>query len=177
MKKHFGINIIISIILLQFSIINVSAQEIVEDQIDEFTKDIIKRTSWEKLAMDSKIMAYFRISKINDNLYFDVKIGDGSVFSIEKGQDLMFKSMNGDILKIQNTEYKLTCTGCAAIGVMGSSGQGIMTSYLLEKEIAAKLKNEKIEKIRIYTSKEYFEIDLNTKNSMKINKSLNLLFQ
>ena len=176
MKKHFILNFFFSILLFQISTSNISAQEIVEDQTDEFTKNVIKRTSWEKLAMDSKIMAYFRFSKINNNLYFDLKIGDGSVFSIDKGQEFMFKSIDGDVIKIQNAEYKLTCAGCAAIGVMGSSGQGIMTSYLIDNETAVQLKSINVEKVRVYTSKGYFDVDLKSKNSMKINQSLNLIF-
>jgi len=43
-------------------------QKLVEDGVDEFTGAKIKRTSWKTMCESMKFVAYFRISKINDDL-------------------------------------------------------------------------------------------------------------
>jgi len=68
------------------------SQEVVENEVDEFTGYSIIRTSWEKLNMSMKFTAYFRISKIDEDYTFDLKMMmGGSVFSIGEGQEIMYK--------------------------------------------------------------------------------------
>jgi hypothetical protein len=49
-------------------------QTIEENQIDEFTKNKVIRTSWEPLSKSGNIYAHARASKINESLYVDFKI-------------------------------------------------------------------------------------------------------
>jgi hypothetical protein len=151
------------------------AQELEENKIDEFTNIKVKRTSWETLNNTMEFTAYFRISRLNDIDYFDLKMMNAGIFSIGKGQELMFKLSNGEIVKLQNIEYAITCTGCGAIGFGGSAGQGIQVSYLIDKENFEKLKSNSVVKIRIYTNSGYVENDTKEKNAKKIKSALPLV--
>lgn len=172
MYKRTFLSVII-FICLSFQILG---QELVENKIDDFTNNTVKRTSWETINMTMKFTAYFRISKINDNFYFDLKmmIGTG-VFSIGEGQEIMFKLSDGEIIKLPNLEYAITCTGCGAKGFSGSQAQGIKVSYGITPEQIKKLKNNLAIKIRIYTNDGYVENDLKSKYYKKVQKAISLV--
>lgn len=151
-------------------------QTLKEDKVDEFTNQKIKRTSWETLNQTMAFAAYFRISRINDQDYFDLKLMIGvSVFSIEKDQEIMLKLSNGEIVKLPNCKYAITCKGCGANGLAGSSSEGIQVSYLLNKENFEKIKNSPVAKIRIYTNDGYVEEECKEKYASKILKAINLI--
>lgn len=168
--------LVLMIILYSISFL-IYSQEIEVDEIDEFTGNEVKRTTWETLNADMKFTAYFRISKINDNTYFDLKMMmvDGSVFSIDKDQEIMFKLENDEVVKLPNLQYEITCKGCGAIGFGGSAAQGIHVSYPINKEDAQRLISFNITKIRIYTNQGYFEKEPKEKNVKKISNALKLL--
>jgi len=156
-------------------------QTLVENKVDEFTNNKVMRTSWETLNISWKYTGYFRISQINETMYFDLKmsiaegLSKGRIFSIGEGQEIMFKIESGEIIKLKNLKHEVTCIGCGAIGYAGSAGYGLSVSFLLSKENAEKLKNNKVVKIRIYTSDGYVEDDTKLKHAEKIISSLNLL--
>jgi len=171
-KNNVKKALILSIILIA-TLIQVSAQTLTQNETDEFTGSTVKHSSWETLNASMKYTAYFRISKINDFYYFDLKMAIGStVFSIDKDQEIMFKLSNGKIIKIPNLEYTITCEGCGARGYVGSGIQGIQVSYNLTSEQIKELKNNSIVKIRIYTNIGYVENNLKPKYYQKILNSL-----
>src|SRR5690606_30477557 len=96
-------------------------------------------------------------------------------FSIGKGQEIMFKLDNGEVVKLPNLEYAITCKGCGARGFGGSEGQGIEVFYMLNEEEFEKLKNNTVVKVRIYTNDGYVEEDVKEKNSKKIPIMLKLV--
>lgn len=155
---------------------SILGQEIAENKIDEFTKDSVKRTSYEALNNSSNFTASFRISKINGTEYFDLKIMlGGSVFSIGKGQKLMFKLYNDSIVELSNIEYSLSRKGCGAKGFIGSAAEGVKTSYLLGKNEHAIFAEHKIIKLRVYTTNGYVENDIKEKNALTLQKALKLI--
>ena len=177
MKQKTAFTILIAILLGTTSL--TYGQTLEENKVDEFTDNTVKRTSWETLNMTMSFTSYFRISHINDNYYFDLKmmIGGtgGKVFSIAKDQEIMFKLDNGEIVKLPNLEYTITCTGCGAKGLSGSNAQGIKVSYSINKEQFEQLKNNTIIKIRIYTNDGYIEEDTKEKHAKKIPYALKLV--
>ena len=168
--------VLISTLLFGLSF-SLAGQVLEENKVDEFTKHSVKRTSWETLNSSMKFNAYFRISKIDDLIYFDLKmsIGVGEVFSIKKDQELMFKLANDSIVSLPNLEYALTCKGCGAKGYMGSAAHGIQVSYPINIKQIDLLKKEKVIKARVYTSTGYVEDELKDKNALKIKKALSLV--
>lgn len=151
------------------------AQKLAENKKDEFTNNLIKRTSWESLSSTFSINAHFRISLIDSLETFDLKVMIDKRFSIDKDQELMFKLENGEVVKLQNLEAVRTCQGCGAVGLKGSEAPGIAALYPLNKDQAEKLKTNKVVKVRIYTTEGYLECDVKDKFAQKINAALGLL--
>lgn len=145
-----------------------SSTNLEENYIDEFTGNSVKRTSWETLNMTMQFTAYYRISKINDHYYLNLKMMLNKVFSISKDQEFMFKLDDGTVLKFLNLEYTTTCRGCGAKGFSGSEAQGIEVSYPVKKEQIDILINNRIEKLRIYTNDGYLENEVSEKRSKEI---------
>jgi hypothetical protein len=160
------------VVTLCFSTVFCFSQKLEENEVDEFTGNSIKRTSWELL---STFKPYFRISKINNSYTFQIKLMLGNVFSIDKGEFLMLKLDNDSIVKLPNLEYAITCTGCGAVGYLGSGAQGIHVKYILHEEAREKLKKHLVTKIRIYTSDGYVDYDTKKKNAQKIIKALEII--
>lgn len=152
-------------------------QSLEENKVDEFTNNAVKRTSWELLcfSMKNNFTSYFRISRINEYNYFDLKLMIGGIFSIDKDQEIMFKLDNEDIVKLLNLKYEVTCKGCGAIGLSGSNVQGINVSYTLDEEQFEMLKNHEVVKVRIFTNDGYVEGDTKRKHVKKIPKALELV--
>ncbi|MDW7692121.1 hypothetical protein R9C00_14730 [Flammeovirgaceae bacterium SG7u.111] len=170
MKKIILLNLMLLISLVSLS------QTLKQNEIDEFTNNSIKRTSWETLNMTMKFAAYFRLSNINGESYFDLKMMIGSkVFSIDKNQELMIKLSDGEIVKLPNLKFATTCKGCGAKGISGSGAQGIQVSYPITKNQIEKLKTGKGNKIRIYTNDGYVENDMKMNIYKKIVKALALI--
>jgi len=139
------------------------------------TDDHIKRTSWETLYSAAPVNTHFRFSKINDTETFDLKMMRGDVFSIEKDMEVIFTLDNGDLVKLKNLEYAITCKGCGAVGFNGSGAEGIQTAYPVSKDDLEKLKAHKAVKVRIYAYDGYIDNDIKDQNAAKIMAALNLL--
>ncbi|MDF2432257.1 MAG: hypothetical protein JWP44_1888, partial [Mucilaginibacter sp.] len=71
------------------------------------TDDPAKRTSWETFYTTMSANAYFRISSVGDTETFDLKYQDGTVFSIMKDDEIIFKLDNGELIKLPNLENKI----------------------------------------------------------------------
>ena len=157
-------------------------QMIKEDQVDEFTKNKVVRTSWEPLTKKGKIYSHARVSKINTTTYLDFKIMlsagltmDHSVFAIEKGETVMLKLNNDTIVTLNNPEHLISCTGCGAINIIGSGVQGIHLKIDLTDNQISTLLDHKITKIRIYTTDGYVENEVPDKFQEIVSKELSLI--
>jgi len=167
---------LIIVFLLFIAFYQSQSQKLVEDGIDEFTGAHIKRTSWKTICENMRMVVYFRISKINEDLYFDLKaMSNNRVFSINQGDLLMFKLENSEVIEMPNVEFALTCIVCGSISISGSKTEGIKTTYSMTKEQFNKLKNNVSTKFRIYTSIGYLEDDLKINNYQKIKEALSLI--
>jgi len=100
---------------------------------------------------------------------------NNKVFSIDKGFQLMFKFQNGDVIELECLEYAITCNGCGAISISGSSSEGIQTIYSMTPDQFNKLKSQIATKFRIYTSLGYLEDDYKINNYEKLRDALNLI--
>lgn len=76
-----------------------NAQEIVKNEVDEFTGNRVIETSWEKLAWGLGVPSgiYTRIRSINGNMLLDMKYMIGSACVIGKDNKLMIMDENGKV--------------------------------------------------------------------------------
>ena len=164
------------LILLLLFISFCKAQKISEDYIDDFTKNKIKRTEWETLTFEMKAVTYYRLNKIDNQYYIQLKIMLGDVyFLINQNDELMFKLKNDEIVTLKNTKYTTSCVGCGSIGFNGSKSQGINTSYFISEEHYKLLSQNSVSKIRIYTSNNFIDLEIKDKKSDILQKALKLI--
>jgi hypothetical protein len=169
--------ILLLIIFLNFYSINSFSQTLEQDEIDEFTGDVKKRTAFEALYMGWDFTAYYCLLKVNDNYYlrFKIMLASGGVFAIGKDEKLMLKLQNNDMITLLNLEYAITNYGGGAIGLIGSNALGLEVDYKISVEQLNTLKNNKLSKIRIYTTKDYLEAEINKNKASKFIDVLSLI--
>lgn len=169
---------VIFIIITTFISINGIAQKLERDEVDEFTKDSIQETSWEKLAGKnmSSFCANFRLKKVNGNVWFSLKLMmNNSIYSIDKGEKLIFLFDDKSTYELTNSEYTLTSKGGGAIGHGGSEGWGTQTNYLLGNDFNEQFRTKKVTKIRVYTSEGYTEKEVDKGFNDRLRKCIELL--
>ncbi len=151
------------------------ASKIKVDKVDDMTGNTVKRTYWDKLVMAIDYTYYFQLSRINENYYLGLKVLLGSVSSVDKGDKLILKLENGELVNLYCMEYSISCRGCGAIGISGSEMQGIEVDFILTEEVINKLGSKRIIKLRLYTSQGYIENQVKEKNADDFIRSLKAL--
>ena len=164
------------LVLLCFSPIGSFSQKLIKNSTDDFTKMHVKETSWETLKSDFHRTIYFKFKKIDSTSFLYLKISfGGSVFSIEKGADLMLKDEADSIINLQNLKYTITSTGGGARGYLGSAGQGLEACYPIDTYEITALLTKKISKIRYYMQDGYDEFEIKKSEAESLQQSLRLV--
>jgi len=175
MKKHSTILLLLAVLLSSTA----NAQKLAENKVDEFTTVSIKRTTWEKFVGGggmASLSTHIRVSKLDQRFLVELKmIRSNTVYSIDRGAELMFLLSNGDVVTLHNSEYTLTCSGCGATGFVGSTGMGTHTRYPITEEDIGKLLKDAIVKVRILTNDGYIEREVSKKESAMVHKMLALV--
>ena len=163
---------ILLILLFIFSI-NSFAQKIEKNELDEFTKDLIIETEWQTLTSEFGGYSYFRIKKINDFTFLELRffLKDG-FYSIKKGDKLMLMKENKDVFEIYAIDHYISCIGCASVGLVGSKAFGIRPAYIISEESLNQLKKSKIIKFRIYTADGYRDFELTEKKDKRLKDAI-----
>lgn len=165
---------IILIALLLKATFSIS-QEIIKNEIDEFTGDKLKVSSWEKLAFTGTMNSYVRIKKVNSNFILSFRfITTNKTYSIDVGEVLLLKLKDNQILKLKNNSFQVSSIGGGSVGISGSNIFGIQINCIVENETLRKLNDNLIVKMRIYQSNGYIEEDVKKKRGENFNKLLNL---
>ena len=168
--------IVLGILMVVF-VSNSYSQKLVENKIDEFTKESIKRTNWDIMYTDmGGFVLRYRLSKINNYYFVELKIfASGDFIIIPKDSDFMLKKSNDDIVTLKSINNESSCIGCGAIGLVASEAYGIWSKYSINLDEINKLKTDKIIKIRLYTDKAYYDKEININKSEKFIKHLELI--
>jgi hypothetical protein len=157
--------------------IKANSQTLKENKVDEFTKNSVKRTSWEPVSKMGKIYAHVRASKINDQYYLDVKtiLLAGDVFGIKEGDVVMLKMSTDSILTLNNPKHLVSCKGCGSVNIIGSDGYGVELNLPVLPDQVDYLISNKITKIRIYTTDGFVESDIKEKFQDAASRVLKLI--
>ena len=150
------------------------SQKIVENEIDEFTKNRIIRSDWEKVSSTSNLYLNTRISKINDTHYLELKFYPKGVSSISVEDNISFMFESGEVINLHSDKYKISNYGDGSIGIVGSKAIGFNIDCVLNSNDLEKFKNNIVKKIRINKSEGYSEEELKSKNSEKFRQLFNL---
>jgi len=156
--------------------------KIATNEIDSFTGENIKRTTFETTSNHygtPKMYSFIRFSRVNQRYTLDLKtsLTYGSVFAIEKNGKLMIKLSSGGVMTLKAMKYRLSCTGCGAIGIVGSKGQGVLQTYVIEKTQLETLVIDPPVNMRVYLSDSYVEEAVPATEAAKLSKIATLILQ
>lgn len=166
--------------LLLLVCLNSFAQKLVTDKTDEFTGKKVKETSIENLAQPFKMSGFaykFSFKKIDDNLYFNVRIMSlsNSMFAIKDGEVLYLKTAD-TVIKLSNVEYLISKRGGAGGGGLSSSAsEGVSLYFPLNNESVEIIKSKPILKVRLYTTDGYTEQDVKAAADKRVKDALKLV--
>lgn len=156
------------------------SQKIERNEIDEFTGKEIIETSWELLTKDrkAKIASYARYRKIDEILYLDVRmiLPYHDFFTVREGDVFYIKFSDDEVITLQNNELTFSGIGKGSIGLSGSEANGIFLSFnITSDKTIQKLKENQINKIRLYTTNGYMNAEVKEKYSKKMNDLTGLI--
>ncbi len=152
-------------------------QSLLKDEVDDFTKKEIKETEWE--VFTRYFHSYIRFRKVDSEFLMDFKMwrANGSVFSVNEGETLYFKFTDGEVMKIQNSNYEITGYGDGATNISGSGALGIYLKCNISKDQLEILSTKEINQLRIYTSNGYIENDVKPKFAEEVQNLANLILK
>lgn len=166
----------ILLLLLTGCAFSINAQELKKNEVDEFTGYRTIETSWEKLAwgLGTPSGIYTRIRSIDGIMVLDMKYMIDDACVISKDDKLMLMDENGKVHSIFPTETFHGTKGGGSIGLVGSSLWGIYAHYHGDMSF---LKNNKITKIRIYTTDGYYVKEIKNKYQETLSKLFQLVVE
>lgn len=151
------------------------SQELIIDKTDEFTKTKILRTSWEPLTRKQSFYCFVQASKLNNDHIIAFKINLRRVFSIHEGDAIFLKLANDSIVTLRSTKSRISCRGCAEVGLTTAYMDGIELSIPISPDTYEILTSSPVTKIRINTSGGYIEEEIKEKAGQMILKELKLV--
>jgi pimeloyl-CoA synthetase len=156
------------------------AQKLITDKTDEFTHHKVKETSIEILAHPFKMSGFsydFRFKKVDEDVYLNLRIMlmSNSVFAIKDGRVLLLKMQNDSVIELKNSDYTISKRGAAGNGLSASNCEGASLYFSLSKEDIEMIKNNKIIKVRLYTTDGYTEQDVKAAADKRVKDALALV--
>lgn len=144
-----------TIILLTSLILQ--GQKIDDHYIVKSTRDTIVTTKWTKVEKTDFFLLSFRLTRHNSAYALELKFnfGDGPVFKVNKGDSIMikFKSGWGFSLYAKDTVKSKKALSSYPGSMSGLTVQGVYVNYPMAIGQILSLRMEKIEKVRIYSSR------------------------
>ena len=167
----------ILVILLYIPLLSF-AQKLKQNEVDPFSKQLTRQTSWETLHSGGKNTTYFSVRKIDNRVLLEIKAmmgSGGTYFSVPSGADFMIRLQNDSVVTLHNLTPAYASLGEGAINFYGSGAPGISVTYGLdEKEVALLLTNPATQ-FRISTSVGAYTFDLKKGGAERLQKSLTLV--
>lgn len=151
------------------------SQELTINKTDEFTKAKILRTSWEPLTRKQAFYCFVQAGKLDNDHLLAFKINLRRVFSIHEGDAIFLKLANDSIVTLRSTKSKISCRGCAEVGLTTAYMDGIELSIPIAPDTYELLTSSPLVKIRINTTGGYIEEEIKEKAGQLIIKELKLV--
>lgn len=165
-------------ILLTFliSCIGVYAQKCKyqKNEVDEFTGYnviVTKEKALTKIGMGLGNYCSVRAESINGDVRLRIRAYSPSIFTIERGDYLMLKTMTGEVI-----ELKFSNSVVADYVMVDQLNATIWNASVyidIDKNVLKKLYDISLKKVRWYTTEGYIEKDVPKKHSDNLSKLLN----
>ncbi|TRZ72061.1 MAG: hypothetical protein D4R97_06190 [Bacteroidetes bacterium] len=131
--------------------------------IDSKTGDTVRASFWKQVDFSSKYLLNFRMTRINSiyTLELSYHFGRDEPFAIAKGDSVWIKFIGGFRLSLYANDSVKSRKGGARIPgkIHGSITEGITVKYNVSQQQVLGFSGNKIEKIRIFGSNSYNDIN------------------
>lgn len=131
------------------------------NEVDQFTKNKVVETKFEWLAEQTG----YSLLKVDSVKFLKLYVESFKVFSIKDGAKLMFLTDKEEPITIVFPKYDISKRGT-------SSEFYISETITLSDEDFKRFQNEKITKVRYYTTEGYIEKNIKEKRANKFRESL-----
>lgn len=166
--------IILTISLLSV-VFTLSAQKLVKDEVDEFTGNKVRKTSYEKLVYPSKQM-YVHMLFVDGQYVLGMKSMLGGVYSIGSDDLLYLKLGNNEVVKLTPMESTVACKGCGSPSAISAANvYGTFVQYKLSDEDVKLLESSPIVKVRCTYSKGMAEAEVKGKRQTVVQDLIKLI--
>ncbi len=132
-----------------------------EFRVDDETKDTIIRSYWqvlERSSMVHKLNTFYRISRINGDMFIDLKaVEGGELFVVPRGALVKLLLENGDVIVLRNEKYTVSCPGCGDRGYWGGQAHGVQLRFPLPDDDIRLMLRYHIMAIVVGSSDDYLE--------------------
>lgn len=155
-------------ILLLFIGLSAFSQELVRNEIDEFTGKHVKETKWVTLNKKSSIYSYVKLMYVNGKYVLRFKMMSAGVFAVREGENFYLKLETEEILKLYVMEYELTTYGAGATGLIGKEALGLELHIKISPEQIDLLSKYLIIKTRVVTTDGYHEAEAKSKQAKNV---------
>lgn len=143
------------------------------NEVDEFTKHKILETKEGIFTISGMGLGFsvgYSLLKINDQRILKFNVVSPSIFTLQKGSEIMFKTDAENTINLIFPE-SVIANGLYNNALKATHWSGSIQIYLTEENYQ-RLLNEKLLKLRIYTSAGYIDDDINTKRDNKFKEQL-----
>lgn len=146
----------------------------VKNEVDKFTNKTILETKLDALGVSGMGMGFtsgYSFYKSNNDRFIKfVFTTTGSVFAISKGEGVMFKLENGDVVTLHFLESVVS--DVSYISGLNTSAKKITTLVPLSDLEVEKLNKSLITDIRVYTTDGYIDDEVKKKRAVKFQELL-----
>lgn len=119
----------------------------------------------------------YQIIKSDIHYYLRLRIMLGSIFAVDEGGTIILKLENGKIVTLNDIKYSDTDIDDDAKKFGGSNAMGINLYLAINTEDLEAISNNKIVKIRLYSTDSYVDIDVNPNRSLMFLESAKHILQ
>ncbi|RUT68638.1 hypothetical protein D0817_19965 [Flavobacterium cupreum] len=161
------------ILLLAANYISAQNCKYKRNEVDEFTKNKILETKEDIFTISGMGLGFscgYALLKINDVRYLKLHVMSPSIFTLRSEHEIMFKTDSENTINLQFIDTQIA-TGTYNT-TLKSTHWGAFTAIPISDEIYQRLLNEKISKLRIYTTDGYRDDDVSEKRDKKFKELL-----
>lgn len=166
-------------LFLVFAPLFAVSQRIAENKVDEFTHNMVKRTTWDLLAykFNGSMYAHTRISLINKDYFLQLRYLCRSGCAIGEGGRFMLKLDNDSIITLVSIKSEIACTGCGATGLVGAGVLGLDLSFTATEEQIRYVAVHRVVKARLYLSDGYVEASIGSGYAKNLGRQAELILK
>jgi len=135
-----------------------------KNQVDEFTGNVEKITKQVMIYNGLAGGLAIKLSKINNYIYLDMGYSRTDIFTIMKGDAIIFILKNKEKVELKSLKTEVSKPYTGQFGTIWS----VEMSYGISEDDLNKIIKSPISKLRIYTNQTYIDKEVSENKALKI---------